>query len=236
MSEMTNEDQCRVDAEWIFHALQQSPLRGEVEQFAERFKQAEERGRQSVQSVAVGVLTILESVRQQIIQRTEGTGVSGDEYTRELSRAQGVLECIAAVRDMPVQHTSEWEEENTILSRLLDNETAKVGKLMKHFNLSEIDIAADPIPSPSEWAVDKELIAEMIAALTFYAEPAVYFPTRSGDTQPIWCDTDGTKIPDEEYEAPGAMARAIMAKVDPDGRILYGLIREMESGKGEDNG
>lgn len=43
-------------------------------------------------------LEVLEGVRQSIIRRTEGTGISGDEYTRELSRAQGVLECMAAIR------------------------------------------------------------------------------------------------------------------------------------------
>lgn len=53
---------------------------------------------------------------------------------------------------------------------------------------------------------------EMLTALHFYAEPAVYQATRSGDTAPIWCDTDATFTSDGE-DMPGAAARAVLAKL-----------------------
>lgn len=56
----------------------------------------------------------------------------------------------------------QWQEENEILCRLLDSEMAKVTKLMKHFNLSEMDIAADPIPDRCEWADLGELTGEAL--------------------------------------------------------------------------
>lgn len=64
-----------------------------------------------------------------------------------------------------------------------------------------------------------------IEALCFYAEPAVYFPTRSGDTEPIWVDTDGTRFnADDEYDAPGAMARALLKEVAPEARSVFGVL------------
>jgi len=74
-----------------------------------------------------------------------------------------------------------------------------------------------------------EMIEKILNALHFYGESAVYSPTRSGDTPPIWCDTDGKMLPYEEFEAPGAMAREILAEIDPDTRTIFGILSEKEA-------
>lgn len=57
---------------------------------------------------------------------------------------------------------SQWQEENAILRRLLEAEAAKVRKLANHFHLSEMDVAADPIPDRCEWADLGELTDEVL--------------------------------------------------------------------------
>lgn len=60
-----------------------------------------------------------------------------------------------------------------------------------------------------------ETLEELMDALHFYSEPAVYQPTRSGDTAPIWVDTDATYLDGEDM--PGATARAVLAKLRAEG-------------------
>lgn len=62
--------------------------------------------------------------------------------------------------------------------------------------------------------IEPAILEAMIEALCFYAEPAVYVPTASGDTQPIWEDTDGVAIPGYVEDAPGAKARAALVRLE----------------------